>query len=113
MPGDMLGQSIAYRLLKLLQYVSRYRQINSPTDDLTEDKVLKFGVEGLIPEDDQIDHWPTFCAPTDQILTNIAVSQLDTAIPFESRPSNYGTDNFIKAKEILSGTRSSTYGDSQ
>ena len=56
MPGDMLGQSITYRLLKLLQYVSRYRQINSPTDDLTEDKVLKFGVEGLIPEDDQIDH---------------------------------------------------------
>ena len=88
-------------------------QINSPTDDLTEDEVLKFGVEGLISEDDQTDRRPTFCAPTDQILTNIAVSQLDTAIPFESRPSNYGIDNFIKAKEILSRTSSSTYGDSQ
>ena len=88
-------------------------QINSPTDDLTEDEVLKFGVEGLISEDDQTDRRPTFCAPTDQILTNHAVSQLDTAIPFESRPSNYGIDNFIKAKEILSRTSSSTYGDSQ
>ena len=85
-------------------------QINSPTDDLTEDKVLNFGVEGLIAEDSQVDHRPTFCAPTDQILTNHAVNQLDAAIPFESRPSNYGIDNFVKAKEILS---SSTYGDSQ
>ena len=74
---------------------------------------MKFGVEGLIAEDDQIDRRPTFRAPTDQILTNIAVSQLDTAIPFESRPSNYEIDNFIKAKEILSRTSSSTYGDSQ
>ena len=41
-------------------------QIYSPTDDLTEDKVLNFGVEGLIAENDQIDCWPTFCAPTDQ-----------------------------------------------
>ena len=30
-------------------------QINSPTDDLTEDEVLNFGVEGLIAEDVQID----------------------------------------------------------
>ena len=88
-------------------------QINYPNDDLTEDKILNFGVEGLIAEDDQTDRRPTFCAPTDQILTNHAVSQLDTAIPFESRPSNYGIDNFIKGKEVLSRTSSSTYGDSQ
>ena len=74
---------------------------------------MNFGVEGLIAENDQIDCRPTFCAPTDQILTNRAVNQLHTAIPFESRPSNYGIDNFIKAKEILSRTSSSTYGDSQ
>ena len=55
MPGDMLGQSIAYALLKLLQYVSGYRGINFPTDDLTEDELLNFGVEGLITEDGQID----------------------------------------------------------
>ena len=30
-------------------------KINSPTDDLTEDEVLNFGVEGLIAEDYQID----------------------------------------------------------
>ena len=34
-------------------------QTNSPTDDLTEDEVLNFGVEGLIAEDDQIDRRPT------------------------------------------------------
>ena len=77
-------------------------QINSPTDDLTEDEVLNFGVEGMIAEDCQVDQRP--------ILTNHAVNHLDAAIPFESRPSNYGIYNFVKAKEILS---SSTYGDSQ
>ena len=87
-------------------------QINSPTDDLTEDKVLNFWFEGLIAEDDQIDRRPTFCAPNDQILANHVVNQLDVAILFESRPSNYGNDNFIKAKEMLSRTNSSTYGDS-
>ena len=74
---------------------------------------MNFRVEGLIAEDDQTDRRPTFCAPTDQILTNHAVNQLDAAIPFGSRLSNYGTDKFIKAKEILSRTSSSTYGDSQ
>ena len=88
-------------------------QINSPTDDLTEDEVLNFRVEGFIAENGQIDCRPTFCAPTDQILTNHAVNQLDTAISFESRLSNYQIDNFIKAKEILSRRSSSTYGDSQ
>ena len=88
-------------------------QINSPTDDLTEDEVLNFGVEGLIAGNGQVDCRPTFCAPTDQILTNHAVNQLDTAISFESRLSNYEIDNFIKVKEILSRTSSSTYGDSQ
>ena len=63
-------------------------QVNSPTNDLAEDEVLNFGVEDLIAEDDEIDCRPTFCSPTDQISTNHAVSQLDTAIPFESRPSN-------------------------
>ena len=33
-------------------------QINSPTDDLTEDEVLNFGVEGLIAEDGQVHQWP-------------------------------------------------------
>ena len=37
---------------KLFQYVAWvFGQINSPTDDLTEDEVLNFGVEGLIAED--------------------------------------------------------------
>ena len=97
MTGDMLGLWVS-------------GQINSPTDDLTEDEVWNFGDEGLIAEDGQVDQRPTFCAPTDQILTNHAVNQLDAAIPFESRPSNYGIDIFVKAKEILS---SSTYGESQ
>ena len=76
-------------------------QINSPTDGLTEDEVLNFGVEGLIAGHDQIYRRPTLCTPTDQILTNHAVNQLDAAIPFESRPSNYGIDDFIKAKKNL------------
>ena len=51
MHGNALGQSIAYGLLKL----SRIRlwvsgQINSPTDDSTEDEVLNFEVESLIVE---------------------------------------------------------------
>ena len=50
------------------------RQMNSPTDDLTEDEVLNFGAEGLIDEDGQVDQRLTFCAPTDQILTNHAVN---------------------------------------
>ena len=56
-------------------------QINSPTDGLTEDEVLNFGVEDLIADDDQIYRRPFFCAPTDQILTNHAVNQLNPAIP--------------------------------
>ena len=59
---------------------------------------MNFRVEGLIAEDDQTDRRPTFCAPTDQILTNHAVNQLNAEIPFESIPSNYGIDDFIKAK---------------
>ena len=82
MPGDMLGQSIAYGLLKLLQYVSGYRG----------QLILQL-------------------CTIYQILTNHAVNH--TAIPFESRPSNYGTANFIKAKEILSRTSSSTDGNPQ
>ena len=78
-----------------------------------EDEVLHFGVEGLIAEYGQFDQRLTFCAPTDQILTNYAVNQLNAAIPFESRPSNYGIDNFVEAKEILTRASSSTYGDSQ
>ena len=50
------------------------RQMNSPTDDLTEDEVLNFGAEGLIDEDGEVDQRLTFCAPTDQILTNYAVN---------------------------------------
>ena len=51
MHGNVLGRSIAFGLLKL----SRIRlwvsgQINSPTDDSTEDEVLNFGVQGLIVE---------------------------------------------------------------
>ena len=85
-------------------------QFHAPTDDLTEDKVFNFGVKGLIAEDGKVDQRPTFCAPTDQKLANHAVNHLDVAIPFESRPSNYGVDNFLKAIEIFS---SSTYGDSK
>ena len=84
--------------------------MNSPTDHLTGDEVLNFGVEGLIAEDGQVDQRPTLCVPTDQILTDHPVDQLDTAIPFEPRPSNYGIDNFVKATEILS---SSIYSDSR
>ena len=45
MPRDKLGQSIAYGLLKLLQSANSLwvsGQINSPTDDLTEDEVMNF-----------------------------------------------------------------------
>ena len=116
MPHDRLGQSIAYVLLKLPWSANSLwvsGQINSPTDDLTEDEVLSFGVEGLIAEDGQFDRRPTFIAPTDQINKLSCQPELDAAIPFESRPSNYGIYNFVKAKEILSRVSSTKYGDSQ
>ena len=72
-------------------------QLNSPIDNLTE--VLNYGAEVLIAEDCQVDWRLTFCASTDQILTNYAVNQLDAAVPFESRSPNYGIDNFAKAKK--------------
>ena len=70
-------------------------QISYSTDDLMEDKILSFGVEGQIAEDGQVDQQPTSCAPTAQILTNYTVNQLNAAIPFEPRRSNYGIDNFV------------------
>ena len=70
-------------------------QISSSTDDLMEHKILNFGVEGQTAEDSQVDQQPTSCAPNDQILTNYTVNQLNAAIPFESRRSNYGIDSFV------------------
>ena len=89
MLGNMVGQSIAYQLLKLFQYVIGYRgklilqpwsqntsyntslalYLHARTDDLAEDEVLSFGVEDLIAEDGRVDRGPTFCPPTDLILT--------------------------------------------
>ena len=88
-------------------------QINSPTDDLTEDDILNFGAEGLIAGEGQVDRRPTFCASTYLIPTKHSVNQLDAAILFESRTSNYGIDNFVKPKEILIRVSSSTCGNSK
>ena len=88
-------------------------QVNSLTDDLTEDEVLHFRVEGLIAGEGQVDRLTNFCAPTNRILTKYSAKQLDAVILFESRTSNYGTDNFVKAKEKLIRANSSTCGDSR
>lgn len=74
--------------------------IHCPVNNMTEEELNNFGVEGILGNDDD-DNRPLFNAPTDHILTPVVIAQLSVEILFESHPANYRINNFIKAKEIL------------
>ena len=67
---------------------------------MAEDQLRNFGVEGILT-DEEVDERPIITSPTDNILTEIVLTQLNAEVPFESKPENYGINNFIKAKEII------------
>ena len=69
-------------------------------DDRSEDQLHNFGVEGILA-DEEVDERPIIASSTDNILTQIVLTQLNAEVPFESKPENYGINNFIKAKEII------------
>ena len=66
---------------------------------MNKDQVRNSGVEGILTVE-EVDERPIITSPTD-ILTEIVLTQLNAEVPFESKPENYGINNFIKAKEIL------------
>ena len=66
---------------------------------MSEDQLRNFVVEHIV-RDEEIDERPIITSPTD-ILTEIVFNQLKVEVPFESKPENYGINNFIKAKEII------------
>ena len=74
-------------------------QINCPLDDMSEDQLRNFGVEGILT-DEEVDMRPIITSPTDN-LREIVLTQVNAEVPFESKPENYGINKFIKAKEIL------------
>ena len=74
-------------------------QINCPLDDMNKDQVRNSGVEGILTVE-EVDERPIITSPTD-ILTEIVLTQLNADVPFESKPENYGINNFIEAKEII------------
>ena len=56
-------------------------------------------MEGILT-DEEVDERPIITSPID-ILTEIVLTQLNAEVSFESKPENYGINNFIKAKEII------------
>ena len=74
-------------------------QINCPLNHMSEGQLRNFGVE-VILTDEEIDERPIITLLTD-ILTEIVFTQLNAEVPFESKPENYGINNFIKVKEIV------------
>ena len=67
---------------------------------MREDQLCNFRVEGILT-DEEFDDRPIITSPTDNILTEIVLNQLNADVPFESKPENYGINNFIKVKEII------------
>ena len=93
----MLGRKIVSEQLKLHLYVSEL-QLKWTVHWMT-DQLHNLRVEGTLT-DEEVDERPIITWPTD-ILTEIVLSQLNAEVPFESKPENYGINNFIKSKEII------------
>ena len=74
-------------------------QMNCPLDDMSEDQLRNLGVEGILT-DEEVGMRPIITSPTDNLRETV-LTQVNTEVPFESKPENYGINNFIKAKEIL------------
>ena len=75
-------------------------QIHCALDDMSEDQLCNFRVEGILT-DEEFDDRSVITSPTDNILTEIVITLLNLEVPFESKPENYGINNFIKVKEII------------
>ena len=75
-------------------------QINCPVDDMIEDQLRNFGMEGILTDEEIVER-PIITSPTDNILTGIVFTKLNAEVPFESKPENYGINNFIKTKKII------------
>ena len=63
------------------------------------DQLCNFGVEGSLA-DEEVDERPVVTSETD-ILTKLVLTPLNAEIPFELKSENSGTNNFIKAEEII------------
>ena len=74
-------------------------QINCSLYDMSKDQLRNFRVEGILTNE-EIDERSIITSPTD-ILTEIVLTQQNAEVPYESKPENYGINNFIKAKEII------------
>ena len=61
--------------LKLHLYVSGL-QMHCPLDDMSEDQLCSFRVEGILT-DEEFDERSIITLPTDNILTEIALTQLN------------------------------------
>ena len=68
---------------------------------MSEDQLSNFGVKGILTNE-EVDDRAIIISPTDNILTQIMYTQLNGEVPLESKPENYGINNFVKAKEIIS-----------
>ena len=66
---------------------------------MSKDQLRNFGEEGILTNE-HVDERSIITSPTD-ILTEIVLTQQNAEVPYESKPENYGINNFIKAKEII------------
>ena len=65
MHGGMLGRNIVSEQLRLHLHVSGL-QVNCPLDDMSEDQLRNFGVEGILT-DEEVDIRPIITSPTDNL----------------------------------------------
>ena len=101
MNGDMLGRTIVSEQLKLHLYVSGlWVKRNCPLHDMTDNQLRNFGLEGILANQ-EADERPIITSPTDNILTQNVITQLNVGVSFESKRENYGINNFFEAKEII------------
>ena len=66
-------------------------QIHCALDDMSEDQLCNFRVEGILT-DEEFDDRSVITLPTDNILTEIVITLLNPEVPI---------NNFIKVKEII------------
>ena len=69
-------------------------------DDMTEDQLHNFGVEGILTNEEIMER-KIITSPADNILTGIVFTKLNSEVPFEAKPESYGINNFIKTKKII------------
>ena len=75
-------------------------QMNCPVDGMTEDQLHNFGAEGILTDEEIVER-PIITSPAGNSLAGIVFTKLNAEVPFESKPENYGINNFIKTKKII------------